>query len=147
MGYRDQFQAAIARADALEQELAQSLASNAANARATDALREELAICRSEIGRLRSLLPDDLASGRFAPVRYALVAGAALVPATALAGSLRETFGVAMSYLAVAPFAFALGAKIGERRSHRAGYVVGVIAVPLGLLLLSVFYSSIWPSL
>jgi hypothetical protein len=136
----------MARADALEQRLAHTEASREASARETATLQAQLAESRTEIARLRALFPGNV-TVRFAPTRYALVTGLAMLAATAMAGSLRETFGIAMSYFAVAPFAFAAGAMIGARRSHAAAYAAGAVAIPIGIALLFVFYTAIWPSL
>ena len=146
MSYRDSLQASMARLANLEQELARRQASSAVTERELERLEQELAGARRQVQRLQAEIPGSGPHAR-RPFVTALLVGAGLVVATAVAGYHSERFGMMMSYLAAAPVGFGLAGLVGAPGSRRRGWIFaacGAVLVELGLLL---FYEGIWPAL
>ena len=133
------------RAAALEREVQQLTTSRDADAREVQRLQQSLAAAQSEIVRLGGSAP--VAHRNTRPAKIALLVGVTLAVATAVAGAQSERFGVSMSYLAVMPFGFALGAMVAARRGTAVQVGSGVAGAVAFLVLLAVFYTAIWPSL
>jgi hypothetical protein len=146
MSFRDPLQAAMQRAENLQRELARVSAAEAATEQQLEQLRRALADANAEVARLRREVPGTPEHAR-RPFIAVLLVGLGLVVATAIAGYHSESFGITMSYAAIAPVGFGLGGWIGSRRSRRRGWIAGATGAVIALASLAVFYNGIWPSL
>lgn len=146
MGYRDDLDAARARASALDAKVSALEASKETDAAQLARLKAELAAARKEAEALAAYAPGSAAL-RAAPYRLVIALGAGLAVATAVAGSQSESLGVLMSYFA----ALALGAGCAGWIAARSSRLAGLIGAALGglgaLAAAFVFYVAIWPEL
>lgn len=139
MAYRDDLDAARARAEALAQQVERLTTERAEDDREAEALRDRLGKAERELVRLQGL------TGQRPPRSMrvwnaALGIAGCLAIATVVAGSQSESDGVSVSYLAGLAFGVAFG---GRWRGVWGAALGGVLA----LLVLGGFYATIWPSL
>ena len=146
MGFRNDLDAAHARAAALEAEVEELAASSAAEAEELAQVRDQLAAAKREVAALSVHLPDSAAQ-RSAPYRTVIFVALGLAVATGVAGYHSETVGVSMSYLAAAVLVAGVAGWLGARRSKLLGLVLASAGALAALTALFVFYAAIWPSL
>lgn len=144
--YRDELEAAMGRAEALERELARARDAGEQLAKA----QAELARTQSELARLRAAsgeTPTEVPAANRTAVRVSVVAALLAVGATGAAGYRSESYGMVMSYPAALAIGFALGAYLARRRTLAVclGAGAGCAAALFGAL--AVFYASIWLAL
>jgi hypothetical protein len=146
MGFRNDLDAAHARAAALETEVEELAASSAADAEELAEVRDQLAAAKREVAALSVHLPGS-AARRAAPYRTVIFVALGLAVATAVAGYHSETVGVSMSYLAAAALGAGVAGWLGARRSKLLGLALAIGGALATLAMLFVFYAAIWPSL
>ena len=146
MGFRNDLDAAHARAAALEAEVEELAASSAAEAEELAQVRDQLAAAEREVAALSVHLPGSAAQ-RSAPYRTVIFVALGLAVATGVAGYHSETVGVSMSYLGAAVLGAGVAGWLGARRSKLLGLVLASAGALAVLIALFVFYAAIWPSL
>src|SRR5690606_10583014 len=99
VGYRDDLDAARARAGALKAKVAAMEAAREADAQELARVKAELAAAKKEVAALAVHVPGS-AARRSLPYRLVIAFGVGLAVATGIAGSQNESVGVMLSYAA-----------------------------------------------